>query len=182
VLLAAAVQPPPPSGDAPDGARPTGIDVQAEALNGAQVTSLRELLGAAARGEMPLETAAAMIRGAFPLLSETQVNGMINPLRNFVMPPAALPARAANREEAPAADREDQLAALLASEADPLVDELLVDVREMIDGAGSLEDIRAGLDRIAPELDMARFTGVMQYALAVSGLAGMSDAGDDADA
>jgi len=91
--------------------------------------------------------------------------------------------RAANREAEPRFDdREDQLAALLASEADPLVGELVAEIRDLVDGATSLEEIRAGLDRITPDLDTTRLAGVMQYALAAAGIAGMYDAGVDADA
>lgn len=56
------------------------IDIQAEAMNGAQVTSLQGLITAAAAGQLPKETAAAAIAAAFPLLSTEQINAMIAPL------------------------------------------------------------------------------------------------------
>lgn len=58
-------------------------DVQATALNGAQVTSLQEIVLAVAQGKLPAETARAMISAAFPLLTAAQVAAMIGPLAGF---------------------------------------------------------------------------------------------------
>jgi hypothetical protein len=58
-------------------------NVQAQAMNGAQVTSLQGLIVAAASGEIPAETARAAIMAAFPLLDPAQVDAMINPLASF---------------------------------------------------------------------------------------------------
>jgi HK97 family phage portal protein len=81
-----------------EGAVPPGVDVQATALNGAQVTSLQEMLQAVADGTLPLESVRAAISAAFPTLSEEQVSAMVAPLMNFepvkpepVAPPAAPP-------------------------------------------------------------------------------------------
>lgn len=64
-----------------------GEDVQATALNGAQVTSLLDLLEAAASGRMPIDTVRAAIAAAFPLLTSTEIDAMIGPLSGFT--PAA---------------------------------------------------------------------------------------------
>jgi HK97 family phage portal protein len=58
-------------------------DVQAAAMNGAQVTSLQGILLAAATGQLPPETARAAIQAAFPLLTPEQVNEMVAPLAEF---------------------------------------------------------------------------------------------------
>lgn len=58
-------------------------DVQAAAMNGAQVTSLQGLIVAAANGEIPAATATAAIAAAFPLLTPAQVSAMITPLDSF---------------------------------------------------------------------------------------------------
>jgi phage portal protein BeeE len=73
-------------------------DVQAAAMNGAQVTSLQGLIVAAANGEIPQGTAAAAIAAAFPLLTEQQVSDMIKPLASFnpTPPPAETPPPAAD--------------------------------------------------------------------------------------
>lgn len=60
-----------------------GAEVQQSALNGAQVMALQAIVAAVATGAMPSDTAAAMIQSAFPLLTETQINDMLDPLKNF---------------------------------------------------------------------------------------------------
>lgn len=97
-------------------------------------------------------------------------------------PPPSPTKQAENRELAPRADREDQLAALLADAADPLVGEWVDQVRGLIDSAGSLEEVRDGLLDLLPQLDAGKFAQVMQHALAVAGAAGMLDALDDSRA
>lgn len=58
-------------------------EIQALALNGAQVTSMQQLVQAVAEGTMPLETAKAVISAAFPALTETEISAITNPLKNF---------------------------------------------------------------------------------------------------
>lgn len=107
-----------------------------------------------------------------------------------------LPAQAQNRQQAAlvsqaagvvpagqlAPDREDQLAALLADAADPLVGEWIDQIQQLVDSAGSLEDVRDGLLDLLPQLDAGKFAQVMQHALAIAGAAGMLDALDDSRA
>lgn len=145
------------------------------------VGSLKDLV------PLGLEVEQSVIRDKLGLAEPAAGAKLLTPPKQTpAAPPASAPAatdRAENREQLPRyADREDQLAALLASEADPLVDELVEQIRDLVEGAGSLEEIRAGLDSLTPDLDIARLTGVMQYALATAGIAGMVDAQVDADA
>lgn len=77
------------------------VDVQASAMNGPQVSSLQGLLVAVSLGQMPPDTAAAAIRAAFPLLTEEQVNAMINPLVTFKPEPAEAAAGPVEAEEEP---------------------------------------------------------------------------------
>lgn len=58
-------------------------DVQQTALNGAQVASMQEIIAAVAEGRIPSGTAAALIGAAFPLLTDAQINAMLNPLEGF---------------------------------------------------------------------------------------------------
>lgn len=58
-------------------------DVQAQAMTGAQVTSLQGLLTSAALGQIPIETVAAAIAAAFPLLTPQQIQSLVAPLENF---------------------------------------------------------------------------------------------------
>lgn len=52
--------------------------IQQEALNGAQVTALQGLVFAVARGDLDSDTAAALIRVAFPLVSEEQIQDIFS--------------------------------------------------------------------------------------------------------
>lgn len=76
-------------------------------------------------------------------------------------------------------DREAQLASMLAREADPLIEEWIAKADALVQRAGSLEEIRDGLLRLVPGMNTARFGALMQRALAVSQIAGRSDARDD---
>lgn len=56
-------------------------------FNGAQVSSLVEILGAVGRREMPIETAVEVIRAAFPSVSEDRVRRMVAPYSNAATAP-----------------------------------------------------------------------------------------------
>ena len=71
---------------------------------------------------------------------------------------------------------------MLADAADPVVGKWVEQIRQLVDGAASLEEIRDGLLQLLPDLDAARFAGVMQHALAIAGAAGMFDALEDSRA
>jgi hypothetical protein len=68
-------------------------DVQGTALNGAQVTSLAQIVAQAARGEVPIETAKGLANAAFPLMNDEEIAAIFEPLRSFqprsATPPAA---------------------------------------------------------------------------------------------
>lgn len=72
-------------GVAPDGA--VVADVQATALNGAQVEALRALVQSVAGGQLPGSTARAVISAAFPGVSAATIDEMLSGLDNFT--PAA---------------------------------------------------------------------------------------------
>jgi hypothetical protein len=63
-------------------------DVQAQALNGAQVTSLVDVVKSVTAGELPRETAAEIIQAAFPTLTPEAIGRMIDPLSAFSRPPS----------------------------------------------------------------------------------------------
>lgn len=48
-------------------------DIQATALNGAQIRSLVEVVSSVTRGELPMDSAIAIISSAFPLMSPVQI-------------------------------------------------------------------------------------------------------------
>lgn len=87
---------------------------------------------------------------------------------------------AAIKQALPAhADREDQFAALLAPQADALVGEWIESIRELVNRAGSLEEIRDGLIDLYPDMDDQRLGELMSAAFSASWIAGMSDAKDE---
>jgi hypothetical protein len=52
-------------------------------LNGAQVTSLADILAQVAAGTLPFETGKAMVKTAFPTVTDQQIDEMFGPLKNF---------------------------------------------------------------------------------------------------
>lgn len=62
--------------------------VQDTALNGAQVTSLLEIINAVAAGDMPKATAKPLILAAFPGITEAQVEAMLAPIKEGSAKPA----------------------------------------------------------------------------------------------
>lgn len=72
---------------AADAGDDAATDVQATAMNGAQVTALQGLIVAVANGEIPPQSAAAALAAAFPLLDKNDIDAMINPLLNFTPKP-----------------------------------------------------------------------------------------------
>lgn len=66
-----------------------GSTIAEVSLNGAQVSSLLEIISLVANGQMPIETARLIIGSAFPSISDAQIDGMLDPLKTFK--PAPLP-------------------------------------------------------------------------------------------
>jgi lambda family phage portal protein len=60
-----------------------GAAVADTAMNGAQVSSLLEIVTQASTGAIPPETAKAVIRSAFPALRHEQIESIVNPLGGF---------------------------------------------------------------------------------------------------
>lgn len=61
-------------------------DVQATALNGAQMTSLQGLMLATANKELDGESIKKALKGSFPLWDDELINGIVDPLVNFQPP------------------------------------------------------------------------------------------------
>jgi hypothetical protein len=77
---------PPPVQGAPGGA-----PVQDTALNGAQVSSLVQIIESVTGGILPKESAIQLIQAAFPSLSDERVRGIINPLDESPKTPTPVP-------------------------------------------------------------------------------------------
>lgn len=75
---------PAPDAPADQGAeQPVVADVASTALNGAQIASLLEILAQVTAGQMPLDSAVAVLKASFPTLSESTINDIIGPLKTF---------------------------------------------------------------------------------------------------
>lgn len=92
----------------------TADDVQAQALNGAQVTALLELLNTLAIGNLPAATVEAIIQSAFPLIPAELVAQMLAGLRGFTpaqapegAAPVAVPPANAEVDESESEDESD---------------------------------------------------------------------------
>lgn len=64
-------------------AAPGGTEVQSQALNGAQIASLSEIVSLVAGGQLPFESAVLLTVTAFPTLSEADARAMLGPARSF---------------------------------------------------------------------------------------------------
>lgn len=69
-------------------------NVQQEALNGAQVTALQEIIMAVSDGRLDAESARAMIAAAFPLIEDDQIAQMVENAKNTVPPVEETPEQA----------------------------------------------------------------------------------------
>ena len=85
------VDPDAPPGDLPGLLVPPGAEVTKAAdtaLNGAQITSLREIVMSAAVGEIPRESALALILAGFPAIDQAEADRILGPIgRGFVPAP-----------------------------------------------------------------------------------------------
>ena len=73
------------------------VDVAASALNGAQVTSLVDVITQVGTGAMPKDTARPVLKAAFPTFSDELINAIIDPIEPGTIsadgvPTAAVPA------------------------------------------------------------------------------------------
>jgi len=150
---------------APQGAQPlpgaaAGVvteQVQATALNGAQIASLVDILRGAAAGEIPPASVLPILQAAFPALSAQTVSAIVSSLRGFVPAspapaPGAAPDRLALEAAAPAAP------AAGAAPIDPVLDDARADLAD----AGAVRAWLAPLQRaieaavMEPDEDAAR--------------------------
>lgn len=63
-----------------------GADVQATALNGAQIAGILSITTQVVQGQLPIESAEALIRSSFPLIDSARIVEILDPLRNFHPP------------------------------------------------------------------------------------------------
>lgn len=85
------------------GAAPA-TDVQATALNGAQMASMQAIVEATAAKRLPPDSAKAQLEVSFPLIDQSKITAIIDPLRAFA-PPAEPPPDAGPPDDAPAPEQ-----------------------------------------------------------------------------
>lgn len=89
-------------------------DLQATALNGAQVTSMVQIVEQVAAGTIPKKSAKAMIKASFPLVTDAEVNAIIDPIEEKpILIPSPTTDPAAPPVTTPDPDEEAARAALL---------------------------------------------------------------------
>ena len=87
-----AADPPPDNAPPADPNAAPVTDVQATALNGAQVTSLLEVVTKVSTGEIPKESAKPIIQASFPTFGADLINSIIDPIEAKAPEPAKAPA------------------------------------------------------------------------------------------
>lgn len=108
-------------------------EVQATALNGAQVQALSDLATQCADGKLPVESAVAIATAAFPLVSPETIAAIFNPVRNFTprpdpeppTPPISPGGGADRNLPAPSADSVKGIAAPCCQHAGSFIKSLL---------------------------------------------------------
>jgi hypothetical protein len=73
------------------------INVAATALNGAQVTSLMDVVTQVGTGAMPKETAIAVINAAFPTMTPEQIASIVDPIKPGTITADGVPTLAASQ-------------------------------------------------------------------------------------
>lgn len=68
-----------------------GSEVQQQALNGIQISSMQAIAEAVSGGQLPPESAKAIMAASFPLLTPEQVDQIIDPMVGFEPPPTTPP-------------------------------------------------------------------------------------------
>jgi phage gp29-like protein len=75
-------------------------------------------------------------------------------------------------------DIADQFAAQLSDQAGPAMDQMIETIRELIDTAGSLEEIREKLVGLYDQMDATQLGEIMMYAMTAGNLAGRVEVAD----
>lgn len=147
-------------------------DVQSEALNGAQVASLLEILDRIAMRRLPVDAGRGAISAAFPLLSQQEIDEMLNPLRTFTPAPAPSTSPALNAQARALPGVVELASDVMASAVDPLVSTWVDVLGEMSEGLPSLAALRTALDERADALSLELIARQVAQGMAVAKLAG----------
>ncbi|MGD1908175.1 MAG: DUF935 family protein [Leptolyngbyaceae cyanobacterium] len=155
----------------------SGVEVQATALNGAQIKSLLELVQAVSQKELPLESAIKLIQISFPTVDETMARQLLQPAEGFTpasLEPTPNPSQEGTPDPPPtpperggSADLSDPLpdpefastpttveafGAQLRTAVTPEIAALLQGLREALQAAETLEEFQEYIEQTAPDL------------------------------
>lgn len=171
-----------PTGEAAPGAggpTPTPSTVpamQAEALNGAQVQALTDLVTRVAAGTFPVDSAIATAQAAFPAIPPPTLQGIFGPVRSFRVDPAQLTKLQADATpgsgdggssgSTPAAAAVDVIAAAGAADLAQAFRGTLAPVRQIVRDAKSIEDLQAKLALFYADFSPGRVASIMEEVLA----------------
>jgi len=149
--------------------------VQDTALNGAQFTSLLQILGEVATGIHSRTTAFHVIKAGFPGVSEEHINGMLDGIKVREPEPAPAQKPAEKPAEFAEADETDKISSL-ADQAEAATAEamgrLLEPIRRLVMSAKNLEEIRDGILECYPDIDSASLSSILSDAFTVASLMG----------
>jgi len=156
------------------GGLPTGgLVVQDTALNGAQVSSLVQVIESVATAVIPKETAIYIIRAAFPSISPEMVSGMVNPVIVKEKEPVQ-PAPQQVKEPLEYSEL-DEITDKTETAGASAMEKLLEPVRRLVNNARTLEEIRDGLLELYPEMDTEPMTELLTDAFTAAFLKGKLD-------
>ncbi|MBW4484904.1 MAG: DUF935 domain-containing protein [Tildeniella torsiva UHER 1998/13D] len=179
-------------------------DVQATALNGAQISSLMELVQAVANGQLPIESAVQLIQISFPMVDEARAKALLTPTQGFEpvnlsdalplepSPPSPL-SQGVEGELEPEGDEvemaeptfaappfatttADLFTQRLGQEASPAMAGMLEALRQKLAEADSLEAFKISLNTAYPDLDDGDLVQLLAEAMGAARLAGMYEA------
>lgn len=135
-----------------------GADVQATALNGAQVDALASLAEQVAAGLLPLESAKAIATAAFPLVPIELIEKIFASLKNFEpkTPEAPTPAAAPDAKTIKAKSADEVNAELVTNATDEFAQALATDLEPV------RQQLQAILEIQDPEIQKARLIAFLE--------------------
>lgn len=131
---------------------PTGVptvDVQTQALNGAQMASLQALIQSVADGLLPDESVVQLILLSIPTIDEATARRLVAPANEFIQTPSAPAPATARRRSHLAAEKPEQPAKPPRDAGAEITDPIAALLDSLEDDA-DLKSFGASLDKLGP--------------------------------
>ncbi|QSX32613.1 DUF935 domain-containing protein [Shewanella avicenniae] len=164
------------------GEQPTAVatdSVQQTALNGAQITSLSEIIQQYTAGALDKDAAGALIKAGFPAIPDELISKMLSGQQRKQTPidqaAAALTRIVALKQNPPASANIDPLTEALATAAGQQVDDNVAAIADLVNKATSWEDVERALIQSYANQGAANLASIMQQAMTAAALAGRYD-------